>query len=72
MACQWTLLGFTINILTTLTTCEIFGWVQVIAYKMLPTILAYRTLDICFFLSSISGDKPKDNLKWTASGELTS
>ena len=54
--------------LTTLTTCEISGRVQAITYKMLPTILAYRTHDMCSFLSSIS-DKPKDNMKWIASGE---
>jgi hypothetical protein len=37
--------------------------VQTITYIMLLIALAYRTLDMCSFFSSVSYDKPEDDMK---------
>ena len=65
---QWSLLGFTIYLLTTVFTCTISILVHIIVNVKFPTTDAYNTQDISFLFTSLLGHILEDNLKLIGSG----
>ena len=70
IASQWIFLRRSIYLLTTLTTCEMFGLVQTMTYIMLSIALAYGTCDMYSISSLVYGNKELESLKWVASWVL--
>lgn len=70
-ACQCSLPRLVMHSLTTLTAREISGWVQTIAYIMLPTTLEWGTWDVLLFFLKLCWQSCWKFLKCVTNGVLT-
>jgi len=52
------------NMVITLTVCEMSGLVQIMTYKRLPTTYEYNTRDILILFASFSGLVLEIDKKW--------